>query len=184
MAQIFQGWRRRTVAAVRPRARTLFTNSAMAARLHLGWDHPGCRPPRWSRVRRGCVAALRSTGRSRRGAAAVEKHCQTGERCLDDLLKSFLARAKFNQGFAPWSWFLPRCSISIPHQRPPASRDVARFEKARGKKIGMPTAIALRHRRPSSAISFRGHYALAITAHVVGGDGRRRLRRLQGRQYL
>ena len=116
------------------------------------------------------------------------KHYQTGEPLPDDLLTRFLAARKFNQGFATVE-FVSSALIDLEFHTQPAaaSRDVRAFEQkelgkdrhARGNRAAAP-ADAIRPHLLRRSLCFR-----LLQLHVVGGDGRRRLRRVRGgRQHL
>ena len=116
------------------------------------------------------------------------KHYQTGEPLPDDLLTRFLAARKFNQGFATVE-FVSSALIDLEFHTQPAaaSRDVQRVREggtgedrhARGNRATAP-ADAIRPHLLRRSLCLR-----LLQLHVVGGDGRRRLRRLRGgRQHL
>jgi len=86
-------------------------------------------------------------------------HYKTGEPMPEDLLTRLLAARRFNQGFATVE-FTSSALIDLDfHMHPaPDTLDVAAFERDMLARIGMPSAIRLRH-RPT-------HFQ-----HLFGGDG-------------
>jgi hypothetical protein len=115
------------------------------------------------------------------------RHYQTGEPLPDDLLQRFIAARKFNQGFATVE-FVSSALIDLEFHTQPASasRDVGRSSArswknrhAGGNLAAAPAAAIRPHLlRRSLCVGL-------LQLHVVGGDGRRRVRRLRGgRQHL
>jgi peptidyl-dipeptidase Dcp len=96
------------------------------------------------------------------------RHYQTGEPLPDDLLKSFIAARKFNQGFATVE-FVSSALIDLEFHTQPAeaSRDVRAFERNELEKIGMPAEISMRHRPQQFGHIFSGdHYASGYYSYM------------------
>jgi peptidyl-dipeptidase Dcp len=86
-------------------------------------------------------------------------HAGTGEAMPEALLDKLLAARRFNQGFATVEYASSALVDLDLHLLPSADDvDVVAFEKAALEKIGMPSAIVMRHRTP--------HFA-----HIFSGDG-------------
>ncbi|MGY3076707.1 peptidyl-dipeptidase Dcp [Bradyrhizobium sp. LM6.10] len=116
------------------------------------------------------------------------RHYQTGEPLPDDLLQRFLAARKFNQGFATVE-FVSSALVDLEFHTQPALRRAGcpRFRKegagedrhARGDLAAPPADPVRSHLHRRSLC--RG----LLQLHVVGGNGRRRLRCFRGsRQHL
>ena len=111
------------------------------------------------------------------------RHYQTGEPLPDDLLQRFIAARKFNQGFATVE-FVASALIDLEFHTQPAAA-IAGCAGVRAKGAGKD-----RHARgdlaaaPAAAIRpyllRRSLCGGLLQLHVVGGDGRRRVRRLRG----
>ena len=90
---------------------------------------------------------------------AFARHAETGEPMPEALLDKVLAARRFNQGFATVEYTASALVDLDLHLLPSADDvDVIAFEKAALQKIGMPAAMAMRHRTP--------HFA-----HIFSGDG-------------
>jgi peptidyl-dipeptidase Dcp len=86
-------------------------------------------------------------------------HAGTGEAMPEALLDKLLAARRFNQGFATVEYASSALVDLDLHLLPSADDvDVVAFEKAALTRIGMPSAIVMRHRTP--------HFA-----HIFSGDG-------------
>jgi peptidyl-dipeptidase Dcp len=86
-------------------------------------------------------------------------HYHSGEPMPDELIARVLKSTKFNQGFANVE-YLSSALVDLDLHLADAEKpiDVTRFEAAALEKIGMPEAIAMRHRLP--------HFS-----HLFSGDG-------------
>ncbi|MDD9908395.1 MAG: M3 family metallopeptidase [Ahrensia sp.] len=87
------------------------------------------------------------------------RHVETEEAIPQDLLDKLIAAQKFNAGFATVEFTasaLVDMAFHAAHAEP--VQDVVAFERETLDRIGMPSAIAMRHRTP--------HFA-----HVFSGDG-------------
>ncbi len=87
------------------------------------------------------------------------RHVETGEPMPQDLLEKVIAASKFNAGFNAVE-FTASAMVDMEFHKVggDAVDDVIRVEKETLERIGMPKAIAMRHRTP--------HFA-----HVFSGDG-------------
>jgi peptidyl-dipeptidase Dcp len=86
-------------------------------------------------------------------------HYKTGEAMPPELLEKLLAAANFNQGFATVEYTASALvDLELHLIGDPADLDTAGFEKDALGKIGMPSAITMRHRIP--------HFQ-----HIFSGDG-------------
>ena len=91
--------------------------------------------------------------------SAFALHAETGKPMPKALLDKVLAARRFNQGFATVEYAASALVDLDLHLLPTADDlDVVAFEKAALERIGMPAAIAMRHRTP--------HFA-----HIFSGDG-------------
>lgn len=86
-------------------------------------------------------------------------HYKTGEPMPAELLDKLLAAANFNQGFATVEYTASALvDLELHLLKTPGEIDLADFEKRELAKIGMPSAITMRHRIP--------HFQ-----HIFSGDG-------------
>lgn len=85
-------------------------------------------------------------------------HYRTGEPMPDELLEKMLAARTFGAGFATVEFTASALVDMAYHAEAEASEDPQAFEKAALDRLGMPSAIAMRHRTP--------HFG-----HVFAGDG-------------
>jgi peptidyl-dipeptidase Dcp len=85
------------------------------------------------------------------------RHAETGAPMPDALLKKVLAARTFNQGFATVE-YTSSALVDLDVHLKGAVSDVVAEEKAELTRIGMPEAIAMRHRTP--------HFQ-----HIFSGDG-------------
>ena len=116
------------------------------------------------------------------------RHYQTGEPLPDDLLKRFLAARKFNQGFATVE-FVSSALVDLEFHTQPAAAaqrcprlraDGAGEDRHARGDLDAPPADPVRPHLLRRSLCRR-----LLQLHVVGGDGRRRLRRLRGgRRHL
>ena len=86
------------------------------------------------------------------------RHVETGEPMPRELLDKVLAAQTFNAGFGAVEFTASALVDMAFHTAEKVPDDVIAFEKAKLKELGMPDAIAMRHRTP--------HFA-----HVFSGDG-------------
>jgi len=85
------------------------------------------------------------------------RHYKTGEPMPDSLLERLKAARNFNQGFATVEYTASALVDMALHALPdPKGVDVSEFETRELERIGMPDAIAMRHRLP--------HFT-----HIMGG---------------
>jgi peptidyl-dipeptidase Dcp len=85
-------------------------------------------------------------------------HYRTGEAMPDELLDKMLAARTFGAGFATVEFTASALIDMAYHAEAEAPEDPLAFEKAALERLGMPAAIAMRHRTP--------HFG-----HVFAGDG-------------
>lgn len=86
-------------------------------------------------------------------------HYRTGEAMPEELLEKLLAAANFNQGFATVEYTASALvDLELHLIDDPADLDAGVFEKVALDRIGMPSAITMRHRIP--------HFQ-----HIFSGDG-------------
>ncbi len=93
--------------------------------------------------------------------AVLEKHalhCRTGKPMPEALLDKMLAAKTFGAGFATVEFTASALMDMAFHARADAPADALAFEAETLKELGMPAAIAMRHRTP--------HFG-----HVFSGDG-------------
>ena len=141
------------------------------------------------RLRRAALAALRALAGAAAGAAAVRPALPDRRAAARRPAEALPRRAQIQPGLCHRRVRLLGADRSrIPH---PAGigghRTCAAFERAELEKIGMPAEIALRHRPdPVRPHLLRRPLCVGLLQlHVVGGDGRRRVRRLRGgRRHL
>ena len=92
-------------------------------------------------------------------------HYKTGEPMPEALLSKLIAARRFNQGWATVEYTASALVDLRLHLDPsPADVDVVAFERQELARIGMPDAIAMRHRAPISSTSFRTAIRPPITA--------------------
>jgi peptidyl-dipeptidase Dcp len=86
-------------------------------------------------------------------------HAETGQPMPEALLERLLKARRFNQGFATVEYTASALVDLDLHLLPQADDiDVVAFERDALKRLGMPAAVAMRHRTP--------HFA-----HVFAGEG-------------
>ena len=89
-------------------------------------------------------------------------HHETGEAIPDALLERLLSARAFNQGFATVEYTASALVDLDLHMTGDTDElDVVAFEKAALDRIGMPPAIAMRHRMPHFLHVFAGDYYAA-----------------------
>jgi peptidyl-dipeptidase Dcp len=103
-------------------------------------------------------------------------HYRTGEPMPEDLLRRLLAARTFNQGFATVE-FISSALVDLDfHAAGADAADPAAFERESLAKIGMPAAIAMRHRPPHFQHVFAGSgysagYYSYLWSEVLDADG-------------
>jgi peptidyl-dipeptidase Dcp len=87
------------------------------------------------------------------------RHYQTGEAMPEALIEKVIAARQFNQGFLTVEYTASALvDLALHSTEAGDDLDIAAFERAKLADIGMPEAIAMRHRLP--------HFT-----HVFAGDG-------------
>jgi peptidyl-dipeptidase Dcp len=103
-------------------------------------------------------------------------HYKTGEPMPDALVDKLLKARRFNQGWATVEYTASALVDLKLHLDPsPDEVDVVAFERSELKRIGMPEAIAMRHRTPHFQHIFSGGYSAAyysyLWSEVLDADG-------------
>jgi len=103
-------------------------------------------------------------------------HYKTGEPMPEALLGKVLNARRFNQGWATVEYTASALVDLKLHLDPsPADVDVVAFERQELARIGMPDAIAMRHRAPHFQHIFSGGYSAAyysyLWSEVLDADG-------------
>jgi peptidyl-dipeptidase Dcp len=103
-------------------------------------------------------------------------HYKTGEPMPEALLSKLVSARQFNQGWATVEYTASALVDLRLHLDPsPTDVDVASFERDELNRIGMPDAIAMRHRTPHFQHIFSGGYAAAsysyLWSEVLDADG-------------
>ena len=104
------------------------------------------------------------------------RHTETGEPIPKSLVEKLLAARKFNQGFATAEYTASALfDLDIHEAGSPGALDTAEFEQELRARIGMPEAIALRHRPPHFQHIFAGSgyaagYYTYLWAEVMEAD--------------
>ena len=103
-------------------------------------------------------------------------HYKTGEPIPEALLAKLLKARRFNQGWATVEYTASALVDLRLHLDPsPANVDVVAFEREELARIGMPDAIAMRHRAPHFQHVFSGGYSAAyysyLWSEVLDADG-------------
>ena len=103
-------------------------------------------------------------------------HHETGEPMPEALIDKLLAARSFNQGFATVEYTASALVDLKLHLEPePSGLDVVAFEREELERIGMPDAIAMRHRTPHFQHIFSGGYSAAyysyLWSEVLDADG-------------
>jgi peptidyl-dipeptidase Dcp len=102
-------------------------------------------------------------------------HYKTGEPMPEALIGKLLAARRFNQGWATVEYTASALVDLKLHLDPSPEVDVVAFERRELARIGMPEAIAMRHRAPHFQHIFSGSYSAAyysyLWSEVLDGDG-------------
>jgi peptidyl-dipeptidase Dcp len=103
-------------------------------------------------------------------------HYKTGEPIPETLLAKLLKARRFNQGWAAVEYTASALVDLRLHLDPsPVDVDVVAFEREELARIGMPDAIAMRHRAPHFQHVFSGGYSAAyysyLWSEVLDADG-------------
>jgi peptidyl-dipeptidase Dcp len=103
-------------------------------------------------------------------------HYKTGEPMPEALLDKLLSAQRFNQGFATVEYTASALVDLKLHLDPsPGAVDVVAFERRELARIGMPDAIAMRHRTPHFQHIFSHGYSSAyysyLWSEVLDADG-------------
>ncbi len=104
------------------------------------------------------------------------RHTETGEAIPQSLIEKLLAAQKFNQGFATAEYTASALfDLDIHEVGSPGALDAADFEQELRARIGMPDAIALRHRPAHFQHIFAGSgyaagYYTYLWAEVMEAD--------------
>ena len=103
-------------------------------------------------------------------------HYKTGEPMPEALIGKLLNARRFNQGWATVEYTASALVDLKLHLDPsPGEVDVVAFEREELKRIGMPDAIAMRHRTPHFQHVFSGGYSAAyysyLWSEVLDADG-------------
>src|SRR5271154_1323688 len=103
-------------------------------------------------------------------------HYKTGKPIPEMLIGRLLAARRFNQGWATVEYTASALVDLKLHLDPsPADVDVVAFERQELARIGMPDAIAMRHRAPHFQHIFSGGYSAAyysyLWSEVLDADG-------------
>ena len=94
-------------------------------------------------------------------------HYETGEPMPDALLEKLLAARRFNQGFGTVEYTASALVDLEFHLLPDAEGlDPSRFEQEVLSRIGMPSAIVMRHRTPHFAHIFSGGYSAGYYSYL------------------
>ena len=96
-------------------------------------------------------------------------HYKTGEPMPEALLDKLLSARRFNQGFATVEYTASALVDLELHLDPaPETVDVVAFERQELDRIGMPDAIAMRHRTPHFQHIFSHGYSAALLLAISG----------------
>ena len=104
------------------------------------------------------------------------RHAETGEPIPQSLIEKLHAARKFNQGFATAEYTASALfDLDIHEASSPGALDAGDFEQELRSRIGMPEAIALRHRPPHFQHIFAGSgyaagYYTYLWAEVMEAD--------------
>jgi peptidyl-dipeptidase Dcp len=95
-------------------------------------------------------------------------HYQTGEPMPEAMLEKLISAQRFNQGFATVEYAASALvDLGLHARLEGASADVVAFEKQELERLGMPKAIAMRHRTPHFQHIFSGGgYAAAYYSYL------------------
>ena len=103
-------------------------------------------------------------------------HAETGQPMPAELLGRVLAARKFNQGFATAEYAASALyDLDIHEHAEPGAVDAAQFEESMRARLGVPSAIALRHRPPHfqhifAGSSYAAGYYTYLWAEVMEAD--------------
>ena len=103
-------------------------------------------------------------------------HAETGQPMPAELLGRVLAARKFNQGFATAEYAASALyDLDIHEHAEPGAVDAAQFEESMRARLGVPNAIALRHRPPHfqhifAGSSYAAGYYTYLWAEVMEAD--------------
>ncbi len=103
-------------------------------------------------------------------------HAETGQPMPAELLGRVLAARKFNQGFATAEYAASALyDLDIHEHAEPGAVDAAQFEESMRARLGVPHAIALRHRPPHfqhifAGSSYAAGYYTYLWAEVMEAD--------------
>ena len=103
-------------------------------------------------------------------------HAETGQPMPAELLDRVLAARKFNQGFATAEYAASALyDLDIHEHAEPGAVDAAQFEESMRARLGVPHAIALRHRPPHfqhifAGSSYAAGYYTYLWAEVMEAD--------------
>ncbi len=104
------------------------------------------------------------------------RHAQTGEPMPGDLVNRVLSARNFNQGFATAEYTASALfDLDIHEETAPEGIDPGAFEESLRARIGVPDAIALRHRPPHfqhifAGSSYAAGYYTYLWAEVMEAD--------------
>ena len=103
-------------------------------------------------------------------------HYKTGKPLPEALIDRLLKARRFNQGWATVEYTASALVDLRLHLDPsPADVDIVAFERKELERIGMPDAIAMRHRTPHFQHIFSGGYSAAyysyLWSEVLDADG-------------
>jgi peptidyl-dipeptidase Dcp len=103
-------------------------------------------------------------------------HYKTGEPMPEALLGKLISARRFNQGWAAVEYTASALVDLRLHLDPsPGDLDIVAFERQELARIGMPDAIAMRHRAPHFQHIFSGGYSAAyysyLWSEVLDADG-------------
>ena len=113
----------------------------------------------------------------RKSCAASRVHYRTGEPMPEALLQRLLAARQFNQGFATVEFTASALvDLDLHLEAAPDAIDIVAFEKKELEKLGMPAAIAMRHRTPHFQHIFAGSgysagYYSYLWSEILDADG-------------
>ncbi len=94
-------------------------------------------------------------------------HAETGQPIPEDVLTKLLAARKFNQGFATVEYTSSALvDLEFHLLTDTSDLDPAAFEKNVLTKIGMPSAITMRHRSPHFSHIFSGGYSAGYYSYL------------------
>jgi len=94
-------------------------------------------------------------------------HAKTGEPMPEALIGKLIAARRFNQGWATVEYAASALVDLKLHLDPkPGEVDVVAFERQELERIGMPEAIAMRHRTPHFQHIFSGGYSAAYYSYL------------------